>query len=55
MVTNLAAGISPTPLSHDEVAMAGVLATERLGRLSAPPACLGRTPQILRQNQRPER
>ena len=33
VVTNLAAGISPTPLSHDEVAMAGVLATERLGRL----------------------
>jgi purine-nucleoside phosphorylase len=33
VVTNLAAGISPTPLSHDEVAMAGMLATERLGRL----------------------
>jgi purine-nucleoside phosphorylase len=33
VVTNLAAGISPTPLSHDEVAMAGVQATERLGRL----------------------
>ena len=33
VVTNLAAGISPTPLSHDEVAMAGVLATERLGHL----------------------
>lgn len=33
VVTNPAAGISPTPLSHDEVALAGVLATERLGGL----------------------
>lgn len=33
VVTNLAAGIHPTPLSHDEVALAGIQATERLGRL----------------------
>ena len=35
LVTNLAAGISDTPLSHDEVLEAGQLAAERCGRLLA--------------------
>ena len=33
LVTNLAAGLSATPLSHDEVLRAGAGARERLGRL----------------------
>lgn len=33
LVTNLAAGISPTPLSHDEVKAAGVAAAERIAAL----------------------
>ncbi len=40
LVTNLAAGISETPLSHDEVLVAGRLAAERCGRLLA--AVVGR-------------
>lgn len=35
LVTNLAAGISPTPLSHAEVVAAGAAAAGRLGRLLA--------------------
>ena len=35
LVTNLAAGISPTPLSHAEVLAAGAAAAERAGRLLA--------------------
>lgn len=35
LVTNLAAGISPTPLSHDEVIEAGLLAGPRIGALLA--------------------
>jgi len=33
LVTNLAAGISPRPLSHDEVVAAGVQAAATLTRL----------------------
>lgn len=33
LVTNLAAGISPTPLSHEEVAAAAAEASDRFGRL----------------------
>jgi purine-nucleoside phosphorylase len=33
LVTNLAAGISPEPLSHDEVAAAGAEAALRFGSL----------------------
>ncbi|NUR81467.1 MAG: purine-nucleoside phosphorylase, partial [Dermatophilaceae bacterium] len=40
LVTNLAAGISDSPLSHDEVLEAGRLAAERCGRLLA--AVVGR-------------
>jgi purine-nucleoside phosphorylase len=40
LVTNLAAGISDAPLSHDEVLEAGQLAAERCGRLLA--AVVGR-------------
>lgn len=35
LVTNLAAGISPTPLSHDEVVEAGRAAAPRIGKLLA--------------------
>ena len=35
LVTNAAAGISPTPLSHAEVVEAGHAAAERCGRLLA--------------------
>ncbi len=35
LVTNLAAGISPRPLSHDEVVEAGATAADRCGRLLA--------------------
>ncbi len=35
LVTNAAAGISPTPLSHEEVLEAGAAAAERCGRLLA--------------------
>jgi purine-nucleoside phosphorylase len=35
LVTNLAAGISPTPLSHDEVVEAGQAAAPRIGKLLA--------------------
>jgi purine-nucleoside phosphorylase len=35
LVTNLAAGISPTPLSHEEVAAAAAEASDRFGRLLA--------------------
>ena len=35
LITNLAAGISPTPLSHEEVIAAGREAEERIGRLLA--------------------
>jgi purine-nucleoside phosphorylase len=33
LVTNAAAGISPTPLSHDEVIAAGAAARDRFARL----------------------
>jgi purine-nucleoside phosphorylase len=33
LVTNLAAGISPTPLTHDEVKEAGIAAQEKFSRL----------------------
>jgi purine-nucleoside phosphorylase len=35
LVTNLAAGISSQPLSHDEVLEAGALASQRCGHLLA--------------------
>lgn len=35
LVTNAAAGISPTPLSHEEVLAAGRAAADRCGRLLA--------------------
>jgi purine-nucleoside phosphorylase len=35
LITNLAAGISPTPLSHEEVIEAGKNAEERISRLLA--------------------
>jgi purine-nucleoside phosphorylase len=35
LVTNLAAGVSPTPLDHSEVLAAGATAVPRLGRLLA--------------------
>ncbi len=35
LITNLAAGISPTPLSHEEVIAAGRDAEARIGRLLA--------------------
>ncbi len=35
LVTNAAAGISPNPLSHEEVLEAGRAAAERCGRLLA--------------------
>jgi purine-nucleoside phosphorylase len=35
LVTNLAAGISPTPLDHAEVVHAGRAAAPRIGRLLA--------------------
>jgi purine-nucleoside phosphorylase len=35
LVTNAAAGISPTPLSHEEVIEAGRAAADRCGRLLA--------------------
>jgi purine-nucleoside phosphorylase len=35
LVTNLAAGISPTPLSHEEVLEAGRAAGPRISRLLA--------------------
>ena len=40
LVTNPAAGISPTPLNHEEVLEAGRAAAERCGRLLA--AVVGR-------------
>ena len=40
LVTNPAAGISPTPLNHDEVLEAGRAAADRCGRLLA--AVVGR-------------
>ena len=35
LVTNLAAGISPTPLNHSEVIAAGKAAAERVGAMLA--------------------
>jgi purine-nucleoside phosphorylase len=35
VVSNLAAGLSPTPLAHEEVAAAGKQAAERLGKILA--------------------
>jgi purine-nucleoside phosphorylase len=35
LVTNLAAGLAPVPIAHDEVLAAGTAARERLGRLLA--------------------